>query len=181
MKKWQISKAILYLVSAVLIFIFNKSITPYAGILVGTVVCVYAFEELIISAARKKLFSDTFHLFDGIAQILIGAILFLVSSDIVKVCLVWGVWSILRKSKELAAAVKSIITKRFGFLSFVESIVVIVLSFVMILEPTEHHANLHAILLGVELITVVLFYFMENFIDGKRSANSENKKDELTI
>ena len=62
-----------------------------------------------------------------------------------------------------------------------ESIVVIVLSFVMILEPTEHHANLHAILLGVELITVVLFYFMENFIDGKRSANSENKKDELTI
>ncbi|MBP5467550.1 MAG: hypothetical protein J6Y43_08335 [Clostridia bacterium] len=180
MKKWQISKAVLYLASAVLIFVFNESITPYAGILVGAVVCVYAFEELIISAVNKKLFSDTFHLFDGLSQIFIGAILFLVSSDIVKVCLVWGVWSILRESKELATAVKSIITKRFGVLSIAESVIVIVLSFVMILEPTTRHANLHVILLGVELITVVLFYFMENLIDGKRAENSENKK-ELSI
>nr|MBO4517643.1 hypothetical protein [Clostridia bacterium] len=181
MQKWQISKAVLYLVAAILIFIFNQSITPYAGILVGAVVCVYAFEELIVSAVNKKLFSDTFHLFDGIAQILIGVILFLVSYDIIKVCLVWGVWSVLRESKELAVAVKSVITKRLGFLSAIESVVVIVLSFMMILEPSEHHAHLHVILLGVELITVVLFYFMERFIDGKRAGNSENKKEELTL
>lgn len=177
MKKWEISKAILYFIAAVLIFIFNKSITPYAGILVGAVVCVYAFEELIISAINKKLFYDTFHLFDGIAQILIGTILFLVSSDIVKVCLTWGVWSILRESKELAVAVKDIITKRFGFLSIVESVVVIVLSFIMILEPTEGHANLHVILLGIELLTVVLFYLMESFADKKRANNSKDEKD----
>ena len=181
MKKWQISKAIMYIVSAVLIFVFNKSITPYAGILVGSVVCVYAFEELIVSAINKKLFSDTFHLFDGIAQILIGVILFLVSSDIIKVCLVWGVWSILRESKELAEAVKSIITKRFGVLNVAESVIVIVLSFVMILEPTEHHANLHVILLGVELITVVLFYFAGNLFDNKFAKNDNTEKDEISL
>lgn len=181
MKKWQFSKAILYLVAAVLIFIFNKSITRYAGIVVGTVVSIYAFEELIFAAARKQFFSDTFHLFDGIAQILISALLFIVSTDIMKVCLVWGVWSILRESKELAEAVKSIIMKKIGFINVAESVAVIILSFVMILEPSETHANLHVILLGVELITVVLFYFMEIIRDKKIADKSSNEKEELTL
>ena len=106
MKKWQILKAVLYLTLAVFIFVLNKTIMPYVGILVGAIVCLYAAEEFIVNVAKKTLISDAYRLFEGIAQLLIGIILFIVSDDIIKVCLVWGVWSILRESKEMAEAIK---------------------------------------------------------------------------
>ena len=36
----------------------------------------------------------------------------------------------------------------------------------MVLEPTEHHAHVHIILLGVELILEVMFPIFNNAIDG---------------
>ena len=108
MQKWQIVKAVLYLTLAVFIFFLNKTIMPYVGVLVGAIVCLYAVEELAVSAARKKLFSDAYHSFDGITQLLIGIILFIVSGDIIKVCLVWGVWSFLRECKEMAVAMNKL-------------------------------------------------------------------------
>ena len=183
MKKWQIIKAALYLVSSILIFIFNYSIMPYVGILVGAVVCTYATEELVVSAVKRTLFQNPYILSDGIAQLLVGAILFIVSHDIIKVCLVWGVWSILRESKEFAVAVKNISQKKLGIVNAVESVVVIVLSFLLVLEPNEEHARLHVFLLAAELAIVVLFYFTELLRDyivrkkglcGNKTVNEEN-------
>ncbi len=161
---------------------------PYVGIAVGAIVCMYAAEELIVIAVQGKFFKDAYHLFDGLSQLLIGIILFLVSGDIVKVCLVWGVWSILRESKEMAEAIDQLSQKKFGIINIVESIVIIALSFVMILEPSERHAHLHVILLGAELVIVVLFYFAEELRDrflgrGKSvTDNSGNNGDEeITI
>lgn len=161
MKIWHLSKVILYLTLAILIFVFNNEIMPYVGILVGGVVCIYAAEELLIFAIKKELFNNPYHLFDGIAQLLIGAILFVVSSDIIKVCIVWGVWSILRESKELAEAIDQLSKYLSGIINIIESVVVIILSFFMIVHPDDAHARLHVFLLAAELIIVVLFYFME--------------------
>ena len=180
MKRWQISKAILYVSAAVALIVFNKSVMPYVGVIVGAVVCAYATEELIISAVRRTLFVDTFHLFDGIAQVLVGTLLFIVSEDIIKVCLVWGVWSILRESKELAEAVNGLARNKFQVLNILESLTVIVLSFVIVIEPSEVHANLHVILLGVELITVVAFYVIESVLKAKSAANKDDEK-EITL
>ena len=188
MKGWQFFKAALYLLVAVSIFIFNQSVLPYVGYLVGSVVCLYAVEELIVSAVKKTFFSDKYRLFDGLVQILIGIILFLVSSDIIKVCLVWGVWSILRESKEMADAIEIISENRIVIINVVESVVVIVMSFFMILNPNERHAHLHVILLGIELLTVILFSFLETYFNRKiknsleKEDNSdEDKIDEITI
>lgn len=188
MKKWQILKSVLYLISAVFIFIFNEAIMPYVGIAVGAIVCMYAAEELIVITAQGKFFKDVYHLFDGISQLLIGIIMFLVSGDIVKVCLVWGVWSILRESKEMSEAIDKLSQKKFGIINIIESIVIIALSFVMILEPGERHAHLHVILLGAELVIVVLFYFVEELRDsffgrGKSATDNsgDNYDEEITI
>ena len=74
MKKWKAIKAILYLSASILIFIFNRSIMPYVGIVVGAVVCIYAMEELIVAAAKRTLFDNPYLLSDGIVQLLIGAV-----------------------------------------------------------------------------------------------------------
>ncbi|MBO4251407.1 MAG: hypothetical protein J5911_01960 [Clostridia bacterium] len=187
MKKWQIIKAILYFALSILIIIFNNEIMPYVGILVGAVVCLYALEELLIAAAKRTLFNNAYLLSDGTVQLLIGAILFIVSSDIIKVCLVWGVWSIIRESKEFAEAIKSIVAKRWGVINALESVVVVVLSFFLVLEPKEEHARLHLFLLAAELAIVVLFYIAEQVRDkivakkGLSSDESIGKKDELTV
>lgn len=183
MKKWQILKAVLYSALAVFIFVLNDLIMPYVGILVGGVVCLYAVEELAVYAAKKSLFSDAYHLFDGIAQLLIGVILFIVSSDIIKVCLVWGVWSILRESKEMAEAINRLSRRKSEIINIIESIVIIALSFLMILEPIEEHAHLHLILLGVELIVVVLFYCVEVFENKflQRRSKENDDSEEISI
>lgn len=161
---------------------------PYVGILVGAVVCTYAVEELIVSAVKRTLFDNPYLLSDGIVQLLVGTILFIVSMDIIKVCLVWGVWSILRESKEFAAAIKNIAEKRLGIINAVESVVIIVLSFLLVLEPNEEHARLHVFLLAAELAIVVLFYFAElarNRIFEKKGIrvdkNFNEENDELTV
>ena len=180
MKKWQTVKAVLYVTLAVVIFIFSQSIMPYIGYLVGGVVLLYASEELILSAVNRTLFTDVQRVFDGIAQLLICAALFIVAKDVIKLCLIWGVWSILRESKEMAEAIKSIVTTRFGVLNVMESVVVIVLSFLLILEPNDEHIRLHVILLGIEFITVVLFYFLKTWRDKTLKPNSKKEEERLT-
>lgn len=181
MKKWQIVKAILYSVLALLIFLYNNDVMPYVGYLVSGVVCLYSLEELIILACKRKFFKDTYHLFDGLAQLFIGVILFIVSKDVIKVCLVWGVWSILRETKEMAEAIDGISKRKFHFANLIESLVIIVLSFLMILEPSEDHAHLHVILLGAELLLVVIFYFVELFYDKKLENNSASAENEISL
>ena len=183
MKKWQILKAVLYLALAICIFVLNDTVMPYVGILVGAVVCLYAAEEFAVCAAKKVLFSDAYHLFDGIAQLLIGIILFIVSDDIIKVCLVWGVWSILRESKEMAEAIKKLPTRKSEIINVIESVTIIALSFLMILEPNDDHAYLHMILLGVELVIVVLFYYIEVFENKflQRKLKEKDDSEEISI
>ena len=149
---------------------------------------MYAIEELIVAAAKRTLFKNPYLLSDGIVQLLVGAILFIVSSDVIKVCLVWGVWSILRESKEFAEALKNIFQKRLGIINAVESVVIVALSFLLILEPNEEHTRLHVFLLASELALVVFFYFAELIRDyivkkkGLQVATEINEEnDELPI
>ena len=63
-------------------------------------------------------------------------------------------------AKEITEDLHRIAHKGPGFISIVESIVIIVLSVSMIMNPTEHHAHVHVILLGIELILEVAFPYL---------------------
>ena len=181
MKIWQIIKAVLYLVLATFIFVFNNDVMPYVGILVGGVVCLYSLEELIVLVCKDAILKDTYHLFDGIVQLFIGIILFIVSSDIVKVCLVWGVWSILRESKEMSEAIDNLALRKYNIISVLESVIIIVLSFLIIIEPNAEHAHLHVLLLGAELVIVVLFYFIDVLYGKNIKPDKTNNQQEISL
>ena len=166
MKFINITKAILYVALAVFIFVFQDRIMPFVGYLVGGVVGVYALEEFLVILFDKKETRKRSFLFDVITQLLISIVLMLSAGDIVKVCVIWGVWAILRESKEMTEAIDSIFKYGLGIINIAESVTIIILSFILILHPTEEHAHLHIILLGVELLLVIFFSFAEKVIDA---------------
>ena len=174
-------RAVAYILAGTAIIAFHKTLVLSAGLIVGGVVIIYALEELLTCAFKRRLFKENGSLFEDVAQLVIGTLLILSSEDLVKVCVIWGVWSILRESREMAEAIKSIIYKKFGFLNAVESVVVIALSAIMILEPGEHHATFHMALLGVELILEIVFEIFERYAEKKREENEERTAQKTAL
>lgn len=177
MKPWFIVKSILYITLGAAILLFYNEIMEFVGIMVGAVVAFYGVDIAVLSIIEKQYFGENHLFFGGLVQILMGVCLFVVRADIISVCLVWAVWSILREGKELSEALHSVIEKRIGFINIVESIIIIVFSFLMIMEPGEHHARIHVIILGIELLLEVLFPIlngaMENFMEKKKASRLE--------
>lgn len=183
MKPWLIIKSILYITLGAVILLFNNEIMEFVGIMVGGVVAFYGVDIAVLSIIERKYFGENQLFFGGLVQILMGVILYIVRAEIVSVCLVWAVWSILREGKELSEALHHIIQKRVGIINFIESVIIIIFSFTMIMNPGEHHAHIHVIILGIELILEVLFPIlnaaMENFLEKKKAsrlAAAENKE-----
>ena len=97
-------------------------------------------------------------------------------------CIIWATWSIVRESyeiKEVVSDIKSVLPK---ILSGAESIAVIVLSVMLILEPTEHHALIHMYMLVIELVlnpaTVLLDELFIHLKEKKKAEIEEQKKDQ---
>ena len=155
------SKALLYIATAILIFIFNENVMPFVAFLVGGVVMAYALEELVFLAVQKKVADMA----EAVIQIVLAVLLFLVSDDIVKVCIIWGVWSIIREGREMTHALAHVKKQRLALINIAESVVVTVLSAFMVLEPGLHHAHTHVILLGIELILEIGFPLLEKVIE----------------
>lgn len=171
-------KFVLYMIAGILVLVFNKAIMEYVGVVVGSVVIVFGLDMSIVTFVKRNYSNYYAPIFEGLTQILLGVILILVRADIVKVCLVWAVWSIIREGKEMSEAVHHIIKKRRGFINLAESVALIFFSFQMILHPTEHHAHTHVYLLGVELMLEVLFPYANILLDRldekrKRSSDAE--------
>ena len=70
-----------------------------------------------------------------------------------------------------------------AYLNVIESIVVLVLSFMLIANPHPEHAKLHLILLGFELILGVLFPHADYFFIKRHEAKklAEKQKEEVEI
>ena len=166
MNYYRIIKTILYVVSGIVILILNEIIMNVVGYVVGSVILVYGLDLIVKSIETHNYFGEDSTLTHAIIHMFIGIILFIVAGYIAKICIVWAVWSILREGRELTECFHRVAHRRPAFINITESIIIIVLSFMMVLEPTEHHAHVHIILLGVELILEVMFPIFNNAIDG---------------
>ena len=186
MKVWKIIKFVLYMAAGVTILVFNHPVMSVVGYLVGAVILAYGIEPILVGAFQKKLFKENSALFDGLIYILLAVSLFIVSDDIIKICLIWAVWSMIREGKELAESVHHIREKRPGLTNLIESVVIIAFSFTMVLEPGEHHAHIHVIILGIELMLEVIFPLFDPLYDrilislGKAPASDESSEEEET-
>ena len=176
MKPLQLIKTVLYILAGIAVVIFNNEIMESLGVVVGIVVICFGVDYIIMGITHKKYFGETGLFFPALTYILLGVILFIVTDDIKSVCLVWAVWAILREGKELSESIHRLTEKKPGLINALESVVIIIFSFTMIMEPGEHHAHVHVFLLGGELILEVLFPIANMLFDKyieKKVASAE--------
>ena len=175
MRPWLIVKSILYSATGILILSLTDTMTEYLGITVGSVVLMYCVNIVVFSIINKRYFGENAIFFDGLMLAFMSAILFIVKDDLVKVCLVWGVWSIMREGKEMSEAIHAITKGKLRYVNAIEPVIVMVFSFTMIFEPTYKSAHSHLIVLGTELLLEVLFPILNFYVD-KAAEKRKNKK-----
>ena len=166
-KFWKIFRIVLFTALAALIFILPDFFTEHVAFIVGSVMILFGADDLIhehMTQKGAKLFpgglSSIVSAFLGLLMILF---LHETASDpetLIKVCVIWGSWSIIQEIYELYEVWELFREKRLGILSALESLAVIVLSVLLIFDPAEH-VRLHILILGAELILkygFTLFY-----------------------
>ena len=167
--KYNLIKLGVYVVLAVLIFIFREQLVEHLKYFIGGLMILYAVEEIlfiIIHHVHHILHEDKVYL--GFIELLLGIVLMCVNLSYESVCIIWATWSILRESyeiKEIACELKHIVPK---IVSGVESLVIIIFSILLIIEPGEHHAMIHLYLLLAELVIAPLTPLLDELLMKKK-------------
>lgn len=167
--KYNLIKLGVYVVLAVLIFIFREPLVEHLKYFIGGLMILYAVEEIlfiIIHHVHHILHEDKVYL--GFIELLLGIVLMCVNLSYESVCIIWATWSILRESyeiKEIAYELKHIVPK---IVSGVESLVIIIFSILLIIEPGEHHAMIHLYLLLAELVIAPLTPLLDELLMKKK-------------
>ncbi len=167
--KYNLIKLGVYLVLAILIFIFKEQLVEHLKFFIGGLMILYAVEEIlfiIIHHIHHILHEDKVYL--GFIELILGIVLMCVNVSYESVCIIWATWSILRESyeiKEIACELKHIVPK---IISGVESLVIISFSILLIIEPGEHHAMIHLYLLLAELVIAPLTPLLDELLMKKK-------------
>ena len=167
--KYNLIKLGVYVVLAVLVFIFREQLVEHLKYFIGGLMILYAVEEIlfiVIHHIHHILHEDKVYL--GFIELILGIVLLCVNVSYESVCIIWATWSILRESyeiKEIACELKHIVPK---IISGVESLVIIVFSILLIIEPGEHHAMIHLWLLLAELVIAPLTPLLDELLMKKK-------------
>lgn len=183
MKIYNIIKTVLFITAGVLILIFYEPLMANDGYLlkyvVGSLMVYFGAEEAILIVIEKKLKKNFSTFFNSIITAYLGllTILFINDSEnsFVIICVIWATWSMLREGHEIALkVVKKWDNKVVAIINLIESLVVIVLSSFLIIEPAIHHVKTHLILLAIELFLEILWPRLDNLESKVRSKNNDN-------
>ena len=167
--KYNLIKLIVCAILAVLVFVFREVLIENLKYFIGGLMIAYSVEEVFFIVLHHRphfLHEDKTYL--GLIELILGVVLLCVNISFEAVCVIWATWSILRESyeiKEIACELHHIVPK---ILSGVESIVVIVFSIMLIIEPGEHHALIHLYLLLAELIITPLTPLLDELLTKKK-------------
>ena len=136
---------------------------------------LYGVEEILFEVIfHGKNFWKCEKTYLGLVELILGTTLFFYpleanAEEIIKMtCVIWAAWSIIREAfeiKELIVEIKSVVLT---IISGIESIAVIVLSVMLILEPGEHHAMIHLYLLLAELVLTPLVPLLDETIEERK-------------
>jgi uncharacterized membrane protein HdeD (DUF308 family) len=170
--KYYLVKLIIYVALAVSVFIFREHLVEHLKYFIGGLMLLYGLEEILFEIIfRDKHFWHKDKIYLGIIEITFGITLLIINlpyeADYEAVCVVWATWSIVRESFEIKELVTEIKSWTLTILSGAESLAVIVLSVMLILEPTEHHAMIHVYLLLLELVLTPLIPLLDEIFTKK--------------
>ena len=186
-------KFVLFVFWGIILFIFNKQIaehdTYYLAYLVASLMFAYSVFDFIDMLEKRKTLKAHTKLFDCIIQIIFGTLILTTfkgstpEAGYATICIIWAVWSICREGEELAEDMERFKEHIPAYLNVIESIIVLVLSFMLIANPHPEHAISHIILLGFELILGVVFPHVDYFFIRRHEAKEllEKQKEEVDI
>lgn len=163
-----------FAILAILVFIFREPIVEHLKYFIGGLMVLYGLEEILfeILYSRHHILHQG-KLYLGGIELLLGAVVLSVPMTYESVCIIWATWSILREAyeiKEVFSEIKCLLPK---IISAIESVVVIVFSILLIMEPGEHHAMIHLYLLLVELILSPLTPLLDEIIAARKNKQEQ--------
>lgn len=162
---YYIAKLAVYTILAILVLVLTDNLLEHLRPFIGGLMILYGVEEMLHGFLfHRHHFFHEGKIYLGLIELIFGAILIASDLKFEYVCIIWATWSIVRESyefEEIAVDIKTLIPK---IVSCSESIVVIVLSVLLILEPGHHHALTHMYLLVVELILSPLIILMDELL-----------------
>ena len=156
--KYYLVKLIIYVALAVCVFIFREKLVEHLKYFIGGLMTLYGVEEILFEIVfRDKHFWHKDKIYLGIIELVFGVALLCLDlhdnaeETLIRTCLIWATWSIVRESFEIKELVTEIKSWTLTIISGIESIAVIVLSVMLILNPGEEDAMVHMYLLLLEL------------------------------
>ena len=158
-----------FTILAILVFIFREPLVENLKYFIGGLMLLYGLEEILfeILYSRHHILHQG-KLYLGGIELLLGVVMLSVPMSYESVCIIWATWSILREAyeiKEVFSEIKCLAPK---ILSATESVVVIVFSILLIIEPGEHHAMIHLYLLLAELIISPLTPLLDEILAKRK-------------
>lgn len=184
---WKVSRIIVFTLAAVAIFAFPDFFRNAAAFVVGGVMIAFGLDDLLrirFSGKNPRNFPSGLNAILSLFLALIMMTFFRNTSTdtahLIKVCSIWAVWSITQEIYELYEIVHLFRERRLGIVSGLESLAIIVLSVLLLIDPREH-LPMHIFILGVELILKYAFAVFYDFVYQRRLSRKKGgaeKKEE---
>lgn len=170
MKIYHYFKLVVFIAFAVLVFVLREELLMNLQYLVGSLMLLYGLENVILISIKERFQArKSIWFIFGYSEVLLGLVTLIAIRNYVAVCVMWGVWSILRESLEIYEITSGEIKGIPALISGIESAVAIVFSVLLIITPGEHHAKTHIYLLIVELIITSFIPVLKELINRKRN------------
>ena len=174
MKTFRLSRLIAFVICAILLVVFNEFFLHNLRWFIGGLIVVYGSLGVLglVLAKKKPIYEGQGFLFYAV-EILLGLTTLFFIEEYATVCVIWAVWSILRESVELEEIVERELHPAMAIVSGLESVAVIVLSVMLMIEPGEHHAMIHSYLLVAELILSGLIPVLNHRLKPEKEGREE--------
>lgn len=157
MKNYKIFKTALFIILGITIFFLKDVYIEHLRLFIGGLIVLYGIDGFVMWVFEKERDGEIRYLCKALVELILGTCTIIFFKELSTVCVIWAVWAILRESEEIAECYELFKEKLPCLFNFAESIVAIVFSIMLIIEPGEHHAKIHMYLLIVELFSAVLF------------------------
>ncbi|MBP5428194.1 MAG: hypothetical protein J6Z04_02780 [Clostridia bacterium] len=174
MKPFRLTRLIVFVLGAVLLLVFNEFFLHNLRWFIGGLIVLYGSLGILalMLAKVKPIYEGQGFLFFSV-EILLGLTTLCFIKEYATVCVIWAVWSILRESVELEEIVERELHPSLAVFSGIESVAVIVLSIMLMIEPGEHHAMIHSYLLAVELVLAALIPVINHRLMPEKKGRDE--------
>lgn len=179
MKIFRFLKSGGFITLAVAIFIFRAFFVDNLRWFIGGLMVLYGILGIICVILEKKrpIYNGYGFLFSSI-EILVGSTILIFVREYSTVCVLWAAWSIFRESVEIKEIADGELHPALAVVSGVESVAVMILSVMLIVEPGRHHAMIHTYLLLAELILAGLIPVLNHDVI-KRHGSERKEKPEI--